>query len=120
MRKRYIQDPKTGKLHEVGRQQFQIHHIQGEIEPFKSPIDGSLINSRKQLEAHNRRHNVTQDTFNGDYAAKQKEREAFYSPDQSYDSERRKAALNFSFESLRGSKTKGELKEMAERYAEDN
>ena len=96
------------------------HFIQGEITPFKSPIDGSMITSRKELEAHNRRHNVTLDTFNDAYAAKQKEREAFYTPEASYDSDRRKAALNFAFESLRGSKTKAEIREMAERYAKDN
>lgn len=32
-----------------------------DIEPFKSPIDGSIINTRRQLEAHNRRHGVSND-----------------------------------------------------------
>jgi len=29
------------------------------FEPFKSPIDGKMINSRAQLKEHNRRHEVT-------------------------------------------------------------
>lgn len=119
-RKRYIQDPQTGKLVEAKLYRRGGHFIQGEIEPFKSPLDGTVISSRKQLEEHNRRHGVTQDTFNEAYAARQKERKAFYSTDESYDSDRRKVALNFSFEALRGSKTRAEIKEMAERYARDN
>lgn len=120
MRRRYVQDAKTGKLREVRMERPQTHEIQGEIKPFRSQLDGSMITSRKELREHNRRHNVTQDTFNEAYAAKQKEREAFYSTDQSYDSERRKAALKFSFDALQGTKTKGEIREMAERYAKDN
>lgn len=120
MRRRYIQDPKTGKLVEANLYRREGHFIQGEIKPFRSQLDDSMISSRKELEAHNRRHNVTQDSFSEAQAAKRKEQEAFYTPEQSYDSKRRKAALNFSFETLRGSKTKGEIKEMAERYAKDN
>lgn len=32
-----------------------------DIEPFKSPIDGSIINTRAQLNAHNARHGVSND-----------------------------------------------------------
>ena len=105
MRRRYVQDRETGKLVEVPLYRSSGHFIQGEITPFRSPVDGSMINSRKELEAHNRKHNVTLDTFNEAYALRQKEREAFYSTDKPYDTERRKHALNFAFESLRGSKT---------------
>ena len=120
MRKRYIQDPQTGKLVEASVYRRPTHFIQGEIEPFKSPIDGSVISSRKELAEHNRRHNVTQDSFNEAFAAREREKEAFYSADKSYDSKRRKAALKFAIDSLSGSKTKAEIREMAERYANDN
>lgn len=32
-----------------------------DIEPFKSPIDGTIVNTRAQLMAHNQRHGVTND-----------------------------------------------------------
>ena len=34
-------------------------NIMPDIEPFVSPIDKSVIGTRPQLEAHNKRHNVT-------------------------------------------------------------
>jgi len=33
--------------------------VQKSIEPFKSPIDGSVISCRSQLRAHNKKHGVT-------------------------------------------------------------
>jgi hypothetical protein len=35
--------------------------IHGDIEPFKSPIDGTIVNTRAQLTAHNTRHGVSND-----------------------------------------------------------
>jgi len=61
-RKRYIQCPETHKLipaEEYVRPTRQTHMVMEDIKPFKSPIDGSVISSRPQLEAHNRRHGVT-------------------------------------------------------------
>lgn len=34
-------------------------HVLPDITPIQSPIDGSVINTRPQLAAHNKRHNVT-------------------------------------------------------------
>jgi len=34
-------------------------NVQKNIEPFKSPIDGSIISCRSQLRAHNKKHGVT-------------------------------------------------------------
>ncbi len=36
-------------------------NIRMDIEPFKSPIDGTIVNTRAQLLAHNQRHGVTND-----------------------------------------------------------
>jgi len=60
-RKSWIQDPKTGKLipKEEWRGARHDYAIQGDIEPFVSPIDGSHITSRSHLRAHNHRHGVT-------------------------------------------------------------
>lgn len=34
------------------------HAVHGDIEPFKSPIDGSIIADRKQYREHCKKHNV--------------------------------------------------------------
>jgi hypothetical protein len=34
-------------------------HVMPDINPVKSPVDGSVINSRPQLREHNRKHGVT-------------------------------------------------------------
>ena len=36
------------------------HFVRGDIEAFQSPIDGSIIRSRKALEDHCRKHGVVQ------------------------------------------------------------
>ena len=55
--------------------------IHASFEPFVSPVDGSVIGSRKQLEEHNRRNNVVQTREFGTehWDIKRKEREKFYS-----------------------------------------
>lgn len=120
MRKRYIQDPKTGKLVKAELYRRESHFIQGEIAPFRSMVDGSMITSRKELAEHNRRHNVTNDSFEGAIAARNREKEACFTPEIPYDTARRKDAIKFAIEARSGSKTQGELREMAEKYAADN
>jgi len=61
-RKSWVQDPETGKL--IPKEEYQRYGptsaaIQGDIEPFVSPVDGQHITSRSQLRAHNARHGVT-------------------------------------------------------------
>jgi hypothetical protein len=34
------------------------HYIHGDLEEFRSPIDGSIIRDRKQLREHNKKHDV--------------------------------------------------------------
>ena len=68
----WIQHPETGEL--IPRDQYvrpksTSHHIMEDIKPFISPVDGSQISSRPQLEAHNRRHGVTN---SADYSAEYK------------------------------------------------
>ncbi len=36
----------------------KVHGAMPDIQPFQSPIDGSVISSRPHLAAHNRRHGV--------------------------------------------------------------
>ena len=60
---RQVLDKETGKyeLVEVGaavtRSSYAIH---GDIDAFKSVVDGSVISDRKQLREHNLRNNVVQ------------------------------------------------------------
>ncbi len=77
----WIQCPKTNKL--IPRDEYDRHinssaYIQGDIEAFTSPIDGSVISDRSHLREHNRRHGVTdpRDYGDGYFERKAKEREA--------------------------------------------
>ena len=80
---RWIQHPETGKLvpaEEYIRPRSAGHFIQGDIESFVSPIDGSVISDRKQYDEHCRKHNVVNAAeFSPEhYARKAKERERVY------------------------------------------
>lgn len=62
----YRQDKETGKfieLHEwvekYGADPRSNTNIIKSLEAFKSPIDGSIINTRQDLANHNQKHNVT-------------------------------------------------------------
>ena len=60
--KSWIQCPITYRLiprDEYVRAKTSSHHIMEDIKPFVSPIDGTIISSRPKLEAHNKRHGVT-------------------------------------------------------------
>lgn len=52
--------------------------IQGDIEPFVSIIDGSVVSTRSELRDHNKRHNVTQDSNHERIAERNAERENLY------------------------------------------
>ena len=62
-RRTWVQDPDTGKLvpkHEYRRRAEDTSAaVQGDIEPFVSPITGQTITSRSVLRRHNREHGVT-------------------------------------------------------------
>ena len=62
-RQTWVQDPVTGKLVPKGEYVRRSHDasasIQGDIEPFVSPITGTVIPSRSALREHNREHGVT-------------------------------------------------------------
>ncbi len=57
---RYRQNPETLELVEItddSGPSARIHLI-GDIESFRSPVDGSIITDRAQLREHNKRNNV--------------------------------------------------------------
>jgi hypothetical protein len=62
VRRRFVQDRETGKLREVTaptcRPRPAGPAVRGDIEAFKSPIDGSEITGRRALREHQERHDV--------------------------------------------------------------
>ena len=71
----------TSTFVEVGTSR-PAHHsaaVQGDIESFVSPVDGSVISDRNQLREHNKRNNVVNtDEFGPDHwENKQKERDNY-------------------------------------------
>jgi hypothetical protein len=56
---RYVYDKEQNKC--VLKQESSDigYHIQGDIEPFVSPIDKTVITGRAALRAHNKKHGVT-------------------------------------------------------------
>ena len=61
--KSWVQDPVTGKLIPkhlyVPQSENRVPYIQGDIEPFVSPITKEVISDRGKLRNHMREHGVT-------------------------------------------------------------
>lgn len=122
MRRRYIQDPKTGKLIPAAlyRRHDRIHYIQGEIEPFRSHVDGTMITSRRELREHNERNGVVDGgEVLQDQAPHIKAREDYYAG-RPHDTERRTDALKFAVELHERGRTPADIHQMAENYRERN
>lgn len=123
MRRSWVQDPETGEL--IPKEEYygprrDVHAVLGEIEPFVSHVDGTIIDSRQALREHNARNNVQQADFDSSAVkARQQERDALYAG-KPYDRERRIDAIKFALEANQGKRTKGEIREMAERYRDAN
>jgi len=78
-----INEDGSSTLVEIGASR-PTHHtaaIQGDIEPFVSPVDGTVISDRGQLREHNKRNNVVNTAeFNPEFLErKRKERERLHS-----------------------------------------
>ena len=97
---RWRQDAETGKLvpiDESARRVDGTAFIQGDIEPFVSPLDGSVISDRKQMREHMQRHGVVHASeFSPDfYAEKRRERERLYTGEHTREqSQRRKEEIH--------------------------
>jgi len=84
MRWRQIKNPTTNKFEMVpvdaaARAEASVT-VRGDIEPFVSPIDGTVVSGRRQYDEHCRKHNVVsaQEFTPEFYAGKAKERADFY------------------------------------------
>lgn len=96
----YRYDPELKKCVEVRRAVgSRVHIIQPDITPFVSPVDGSVINSRRDLEEHNRRNNVTNAAdFKEHWEKSAKKREAFYQGKSEEDRKARIEALVHAYD----------------------
>lgn len=62
MRRTYRQNKETGKFEEVNRSYSQkLASVTDDLVPFISPVDGSHISTKGELERHNKRNGVTND-----------------------------------------------------------
>lgn len=73
-----------------------------DIEPFKSPVDGTIVSGRKALREHNLRNGVTNAAdFKETWDKARKERESFYSGETKFDRATRIEALKNAWEKHR-------------------
>lgn len=102
LRRRWRWNPSLNQLVEVDLNDHQsprVHHVIKDIEPFKSPVDGSMIVGHRSLREHNKRNGVTNVAdFTNTWAEAKKEREKFFSGDASYDRKERVEALKHAWE----------------------
>lgn len=76
--------------------------ILGDIEPFVSPVDGSIISSRSVLRHHMRQHGLAHtDDYTETWKRKRQERADYLAGKTNPDSKRRKAQMSDAFEHLR-------------------
>jgi hypothetical protein len=71
MRKTYVYNHKTKKVilkHKA--QQDKGYAVISDVEPFTSPIDGTVLSSRSQIRDHERKHQVRQ--CGNDYTSSEK------------------------------------------------
>ena len=122
MRKRYVQ--RHGRLIPRDAATARHHMVQGDLEPFVSHVDGSIIGSQADLRDHNKRLGVASfDEQLPDIERAQKEREKFYqgmeSP-QGYDRKRRIEALRFATDLECADRTPADRAQMIANYQDRN
>lgn len=73
-----------------------------DIEPFKSPVDGTIVTGRRSLREHNLRNNVTNAAdFKGEWESAAKERAKFFTADPNFQRKERIEALKYAWEKHR-------------------
>lgn len=58
MRRRYIYDKKGNAVEVTESRVAEFHHVMPDIGRFRSMVDGSVIEGRRQYEDHLKRHNM--------------------------------------------------------------
>jgi hypothetical protein len=86
---------------ETQTEEYKSLHVMGDIEPFVSTVDGSMITGRKALREHNLRNGVTNVAdFKNVFAENQRKKEEFYSGNDKEGKKRRTEALVRSYDKL--------------------
>jgi hypothetical protein len=83
---KYVQHPETGKLIPGDKVDWPRYHtvadhsnfiVRGDIEPFVSPVDRTVVTGRRSLAEHNARNGVVNfHEFDGHFEAQAKKRKA--------------------------------------------
>lgn len=102
MRRRYRYNQATKEMELISESEGSRNYgilVCGDIEPFKSIVDGSIITGRAALREHNLRNNVTfSEDYRDEWATKAKERERMYAGDRTFDQKRRVEAIRGAVE----------------------
>jgi hypothetical protein len=70
-----------------------------DLQPFVSPVDGSVISGRRAMRDHFKQHGVTNVAdYKNEWEAKAKERARLYTPGSGFDRERRIEAIKYAYE----------------------
>lgn len=107
MRRRYVYDEQQKKMVEIEKapKREDAPLILGDIEPFVSTVDGSIISSRSHLREHMKQHGLAHtsdyDKPGGYWDKARKARADWLSGKSNPDSSHRKQQLSDSFEHLR-------------------
>lgn len=103
MRRRYVYDADSGEMVEVGRSEgSKLHYIQPDIQEFVSPVDGTVIRSRKHLRRYMKERNLAHvDDFSQSWEQRRAERLKFREGRDRKSIEQRIGALRDSFEHVR-------------------
>ncbi len=122
MRKTWVQHPITHKL--IPKDEYvrptNMHAIHGDIDPFVSTVDGSIIDSRKKLREHNVRFGVvSQAEFGTEGNRVRQQREDYYAG-RPHDTERRKDAIKHAVDWHRDGRSAADIRQMAENYRKQN
>lgn len=103
MRRRYRYSQTTKEMEEVTNEQVRPEGfgvlVSGDISPFKSSVDGSVITGRRGLREHNKRNQVTfTEDFRGHWDSEASKRAKMHTGDPSFDRTRRIAAIRDAVE----------------------
>lgn len=107
MRRRFRYNEETKQMEEMGDvTQFRdAALVMGDIEPFVSPVDGTVISSRSHLREHMRQHGLAHvsdfDAPGGYWDKKRQARADYLAGKTNPDSKRRKQQMSDAFEHLR-------------------
>ena len=119
MKRRYVQ--RHGRLVPKDETTARYHMVRGDLDPFVSHVDGSIVGSQSTLREHNKRLNVVpMGEMDVEIAAKTREREKLYRGQGGYDRSRRVDALRFALDLETAGRTDSDKQQMIENYRERN